>query len=347
MKTHPTRHAAALLFTVALAAALATAPARAKDVIKQTPAGGINWTRGVVFAKGYGTARADLSPAQRRILSRRAAIVDGQRNLLEITKGVRITSVLSTGQAMQKSIEVASRVQGIVKGAQPVSENYQNDIYSVTMEMPISGDFLKVLYPRQAQNRTAYDIVHPRRLYFALRPLVAAGDKVLDFLITPAEAAGTIVIRNQQQADAYRKLLGWLKQGSPGDIAPMLTHALHAYEANNQFSGLLIDAKGIANFQLATMPKIRDQTGKVLYPTDQTNYSDLVNNRGVTYDFDMQDAVRNKRVAKTPFIIKALSTYKNLASDLVISTQDAKRMEASASTVQAMNNAGVLIVVSM
>ena len=73
--------------------------ARGKEVVIETSAGGINWSLGIVYAIGYGTANPDLTAAQKRLLSRRAAMVDAQRNLLEITKGVRITSVLKTGQA--------------------------------------------------------------------------------------------------------------------------------------------------------------------------------------------------------------------------------------------------------
>ncbi|MFT4821616.1 MAG: hypothetical protein ACI9PN_002483, partial [Candidatus Azotimanducaceae bacterium] len=116
---------------------------------------------------------------------------------------------------------------------------------------------------------------------------------------------------------------------------------------NSQFSGLLIDASTVPNFELATVPKIRDQDGNILYPSDNTSYDDIINKRGVTYDFDLNDAVRNHRVATTPFIIKAISTYKNLASDLIINTSDAARVKQSASTLEAMNKAGVLIVVAI
>jgi len=322
--------------------------ASAEDVIKKTSSGGINWTKGIVYANGYGTAKPGLSAAQRRILSRRAAIVDGQRNLLEITKGVRINSVLKTGQAMQNP-EIATRVSGIIKGAQPIDENYQNDIYSVTMAMPISGEFLKVMYPKDGQSpvQTSYNIVPPDAAHFALHSLDVATDTVLDFLIMPAAAAEPIVIRNDHQADAYRKLLDWMKNGTSADVKPMLMQAIKNYETNSQFSGLLIDASSISDFQLATIPKIRDQDGNVVYPSDQTNYDDIINNRGVTYDYDLQDAVRNKRVAHTPFVIKAIATYKNLPSDLVITSADAKRLAQSPSTMASMNNAGVLIVVPL
>ena len=97
-----------------------------KDVVVQTSVGGINWSKGIVYANGYGTAKAGLSVAQKRILSRRAAVVDAQRNLLEITKGVRISSILKTGQAMKDSPEITTRVEGLIKGAEITRDHYQN-----------------------------------------------------------------------------------------------------------------------------------------------------------------------------------------------------------------------------
>lgn len=330
-----------------VAVALVPAALHAEDVIKETPSGGINWTQGVVFAHGYGTAKAGLSDAQRRILSRRAAIVDGQRNLLEITKGVRINSVLKTDEAMQQSREVATRVEGIIKGAQPIKEHYQNDVYTVTMAMPMEGEFLKTVWPDERRQTSQWEILSPARAVARLRPLLLVGDVVMDFMIPAASAAEPIVIRDEKQAEAYRKLLEWLDTGSPADVRPMLEQAITDFETNNQFSGLLVDASGVPGFELATIPRIRDEEGNVLYPSPETRYNDIVNNRGVTYDFDLQDAVRNQRVATTPFIIKALDTYKNLASDLIITRQDAARVKQSPSTLQAMNKAGVLIVVAI
>lgn len=330
-----------------LAIALLAHTACAKDVVIETPAGGINWTRGIVYAKGFGTAKPGLSAAQRRILSRRAAIVDGQRNLLEITRGVRINSVTSAGKAMQKSVEVATRVEGIIKGARPTEENYQNDVYSLTMVMPIGGDFLKVLLPAADDTDATAMIVHPAQLHFDLQPLARAGGALLDFLVPPASAAEPLVIHNDHEAAAYKRLLQWMGQDGAPNVRETLSQSLADYETNSRYSGLLIDASDVAGFELATIPKIRDEDGNVIYPGPDTSYDDVVNKRGVTYDFDLQDAVRNKRVATSPFVIKALSTYKNLASDLIIRKSDAARIQKSPSTVDAMNNAGVLIVVAI
>ena len=152
---------------------------------------------------------------------------------------------------------------------------------------------------------------------------------------------------DEDEVKAYKKLLEWMHASNTLSVQDMLTLAISNYEQNNQFSGLLIDASSVANFELATVPKIRDEEGNIFYPSKNTSYDNIVKKRGVTYDFDLDDAISNQRVATFPFIIKALSTYKNLDSDLIISSGDAQKIARSASTLEAMNQAGVLIVVAL
>ncbi len=317
----------------------------AEDVIRENPSGGVNWTEGVVFAHGFGTAKPGLSAGQRRILARRAAMVDAQRNLLEMTKGVRINSVLRTDQAMQESREVAARVEGVVKGAAVTRDHYQNDVATVTMAMPISGKFLQAVWPDDQATSRLYQPGNAT----ALDRLLARADTWLGSfsIIASAHAADPFVIRNEADAKAVRAVLEWMEQNQVEQPGADLSRALADFETSSVFSGLLIDASAVPDFELATIPNIRDEEGTLLYPTKATSYDDIVNKRGVTYDFDLQDAVRNRRVATKPFVIRALSTYKNLSSDLMIRAADAKRVIQSSSTVQAMNKAGVLIVVAI
>jgi hypothetical protein len=329
--------------------------AQADEVVIESGYGSINWSQGVVYATGYGTARPDASPAQKRILSERAAVVDAQRNLLEMTQGVRITSVLTTDQAMNKSREIATRIEGIIKGARVTKRHYQRDVATITMAMPMAGRFLHTLLPPgQALGQShhaapAFQIsqISQYEIHHGLRRANQVGKDILALLIPKARAAPALVIRDDNEARAYKKLLQWMRQAAPSDIDTALIAAISRYETNSQFSGLLIDASTVSNFELATVPKIRDQEGNVLYPSENTSYDDIINKRGVTYDFDLEDAIRNQRVATTPFIIKAMSTYKNLSSDLIINTKDAARVKQSASTLDAMNKAGVLIVVAI
>ena len=325
----------------------------ADDVIKALPNGGINWTQGIIYAEGYGIGPTDRIAVQRKLMAERAAVVDAQRNLLEITKGVKINSVLETGTAMQESRTTISRVEGVIKGARIIKRNYQNQIASVTLMMPIAGNFLKIFVP-SAQQYSLIAPIAPRYILpktAALNPLKHTAGYILEGfinqLVPQAHASDPLIIRKDAENAAYKKLVEWISHSPDQNIDQMLQEAIQNYETNSQFSGLLIDASSVAGFELATIPKIRDQDGNILYPNARTSYDDIVNKRGVTYDFDLSDAIKNNRVATSPFIIKALSTYKNLTSDLIITTEDATRVKQSPSTLEAMQKAGVLIVVAI
>lgn len=333
-----------MLVVVLLQTSLLPTSAVAKDVIRESANGGVNWTDGVVFAHGYGTAAANLTGAQRRILSRRAAVVDAQRNLLEITKGVRITSMSKVVDTMVADRVIATRVEGIIKGAQVIKDHYQNEVATVTMVMPIAGEILKVVWDGKTGGGLLTSYFKER-----LNRLIYTGNEFLGqiHLFPPAHAEEAFAIGNDAEANATRRLLEWIESASPQNVAQSLQDAITYYETHSSFSGLLIDASKVSSFELATVPNIRDEQGAIIYPSAETSYDDIVNKRGVSYDFDLQDAIRNQRVASSPLIIKALNTYKSFPSDLMISDEDASRIAQSASTRNAMNKAGVLIVVAI
>lgn len=329
-----------IVSVLTLSALVLSGYASAKDVLKETPSGGIDWSQGIVFATGYGTAKAGLPQGQRRILSRRAAIVDAQRNLLEITKGVRISSALVTDQAMKENLVITSKIEGIIRGAKVTKDHYQNDVATINMTMPISGEFLRIMYPAE---RLA---LSPAKISGSLdqQPRLA-GAGLLGFATPPA--GETFSVTSESEANAYRKLMQFMHGNASAELKNMLQQAVIEYESNARFSGLLIDARSVPDFELATIPKIRDESGNILYPTRDTSYDDIVNKRGVSYDFDLDDAIKNRRVAMTPFIVKAISIYKSLPSDLVIADSDSAEIKLNQSTMDAMNNAGVLIVVAL
>lgn len=81
--------------------------------------------QGLITASGLGTV--DTSKVKNRIqaklLARRAAIVDAQRNLLETVEGVRVTSGTTVKDAQLESDIVANRVKGLLQGAFTMEES--------------------------------------------------------------------------------------------------------------------------------------------------------------------------------------------------------------------------------
>jgi hypothetical protein len=320
---------------------------KADEVIEEFSTGAINWSQGRILAQGFGTAKDDLPSAQKRLLSRRAAVVDGQRNLLEITKGVRLTSMTKVGDRVLDNRVTASRVQGVIRGAVVIKESYQNDIYTVTMAMPIAGDLLYAVYPESKDiasiNRLYQNRIHMGSVLNKISPYVLWLERQL---IAPVYAEELFVLGSENDALAAQRIIDWIDLQEPADIAGSLRQSLSDY-ASGEFSGLLIDATQVQNFELATIPTIRGDDGTVIYPNKQTSYADIANKRGVSYDLDIGDAVKNARVARLPLIVRAITTYEGLPSDLVLGKEDVKKIMTSKSAQAAMNKAGVMIVISI
>jgi len=114
---------------------LPAVPLLAQDDAK----GGINWVEGYVRATGNGTSDRP-SAAQARLLARRAAVVDAQRNLLEIIKGVKVDSQTTVENFMVTQDVIRTNVSGVVKGARIVKESVEKQpdgSFLATVEMQI------------------------------------------------------------------------------------------------------------------------------------------------------------------------------------------------------------------
>ncbi len=106
------------------------------DIIEPQGPGEINWTQQVIRAKGWGIIDTTLPRPQAKLMATRAAQVIAQRNLLEIIKGVRVTSETKVQDLMTKSDYVYTRIEGVVKGAQMVGEPVEKDGF-IEVEMAI------------------------------------------------------------------------------------------------------------------------------------------------------------------------------------------------------------------
>jgi hypothetical protein len=112
--------------------------------------GSINWSQGIMTATGIGSPPEKYyGKPQARPMALRAAQLDAYRNLLEVTKGVRINSVTVVEDSMVSSDMIRSQVDGMVKGAQVIKKEYLSDgTVEVTIAMSLRGGFAQLILPK-------------------------------------------------------------------------------------------------------------------------------------------------------------------------------------------------------
>lgn len=123
--------------------------ANESDVVENIGRGSINWTSGIVAAVGIGAPPEKfLGKPQARPMALRAAKIDAMRNLLEISKGVRISSHTEVKDFVVENDTIVAKVSGIVNDARIVKQEYISDgTAEITMEMEMNGGFSNIVLP--------------------------------------------------------------------------------------------------------------------------------------------------------------------------------------------------------
>ena len=103
-------------------------------------AAGADFEMNRVEADGFGLPPAyAVSEAQARLMARRAAIADAQRNLAEQIAGVQVDSETTVQNLQVSSDVVKTRVSALIKGAKIISESAEDGAYHVVMALPLYG----------------------------------------------------------------------------------------------------------------------------------------------------------------------------------------------------------------
>lgn len=98
-------------------------------------------------AVGEGIAPLNtVSTAQALALAKRAALTDAYRQLASKLYGVRVNGKDTVKDAMLRSSTITAQVNGLIKNASVIDENFNQGLYRVNVELKIDAEKWKELF---------------------------------------------------------------------------------------------------------------------------------------------------------------------------------------------------------
>ena len=246
--------------------------------LKSEAAAVTDWDNKVITVTGMGAMPPQaVNPAQARMLGRRAAIADAYRLLTETVAGVKVDSETTVEMMLTTSDIIRTKVSGIVKGAQIISERaVDGGGYEVTMQVPIFGVTGSIA--------TAVLTPPPAPVSFP----------------QPAPEVIPSMPADSNTGDSVN--YSWV-QG--GDNSPM--------GAIGGYTGLIIDCRGL-NLNPVMSPVIKNSDGVKLYGHENLNYDLVIKDGMVNY---ASNSGQVARAGSKPLTIKAVRLEDNNANPVV------------------------------
>jgi hypothetical protein len=112
------------------------------------------------------------------------------------------------------------------------------------------------------------------------------------------------------------------KKGEPAKTEPA-----KATEPQSKFTGVVVDARGL-KLVPALAPKLLDESGKEVYGPNQVEPEVLKSSGLVAYFLNVDAAKKNPKVTDNPIIVKAIKVADKGKADLVLSKDDAAKLQA-------------------
>jgi hypothetical protein len=121
-----------------------------REVVELKEKGSINWSRGVVQAKGIGIPPTEISGSSN---ARTMALSDAKLNafhiILEIIKELRINGTTVVGDYAIQDPDIVSKIENMAKNAKVVKKEYLTDgTVKIEMEMNLRGGFAQLVLPK-------------------------------------------------------------------------------------------------------------------------------------------------------------------------------------------------------
>jgi hypothetical protein len=297
MRTDRFRRLLALAFclacipTVALAAALAAAPAQ------EAAPGRIDWNR-----------LAAIGEAPLGIGARQAALA-ARKNLLAALSHVRVSAELTAAQTLAHDRDAAERLRVLsLAAAAPAIDSDSGQLLQATL--PLVGQVLDLLLPRAATFNTGLE---PR-----LEPVAEAPAQPS---VSLSKVEKDLVALRPRPSVGAKPLESFAQAQPPAELAvtPPVADAEH--------SGLVVDARGL-DVVPALLPVVFDETGVGVYGAFSAPRNSVVRQGLVMYARNLDDAAARIRVGQNPLVVKAAALARETGPDLRLDGPEAAAVRA-------------------
>ncbi|MBC7541816.1 MAG: hypothetical protein H7338_03715 [Candidatus Sericytochromatia bacterium] len=319
-------------------ASLLWAPAALATPVTETLGDGrgtIDWTQGTLIVIGSGAPPDRGSPAQKRLLAKRAAVSDGYRQLAELVNGVRVNSETVVKDFVIESDTIKTQVNALVKGAHAGEPRYLSDgTVEVDVTIALHGPaslFAAVDFDHKIAKPlalTGTDPVAEPPAVPSPRPSAAPAPPSATAPKSPARPGATPTPNPRETAPAeLTRAAPKPLPAAPQAVMAAVTAPVRPNAAANPsaggYSGVIIDCREIS-IQPAMNPTIMDEGGHELYVGKLPIDPDQVINVGIVgYSANLDEATANtERIGSNPLILKAKRTSGQYKADVILSTAD-------------------------
>lgn len=277
-----------------------------------------------IQADGYGAMPVGMPAGRAKLMARRAAIVDAQRNLVETIKGTAVDAETTVNNFVTQSDVVRTKLSGIVTGARVVSENIDTDgTYHVVMVVPMYGvgSVADMAISAAVGTAAPTPISAPSPSY-----TVPAATMTSPTTSTVTTTTTTTTIPTSPTVSVT----------PPAPVAAV----------NGGYTGLIIDARGY-DMVRAFGPGIYDTNGRAIYTVHNVDQSYAIQYGIVGYaegEAAWTQAINGQaRAGSHPLVIKIASPRKRVVNncDVILTPQDADRILAENQKTHFLENCAV------
>jgi len=334
------------------------------EVIETVGNGVINWSQGIILAKGSGSPPKDSrNIAQARLMTERAALTDARRNLLEVLKGVRVDSTTRVENFMTKDDQIRLQAEGFIQGSVEVRRlrKYLSDgAIEVTVALDLSGDFVSLMQSASVEAKTgtrpptvpALPAVEPKPEKRALpaEPPPAVKETRPTPPVPGKKPEPPSVLPPPPPAIEKKAEPPAPPAAPPPDIKPAVLPAakpvekpLPALADLPSLTGVVIDARGL-RMKPALVIRVLDEGGMELYRGGYVPQEKAAHQGLALFSRDLTAAQTNPRVGKNPLTVKGARVDPANPADIILAKDSAQKLAPFAQKGTFLEDCRVMVV---